>query len=210
MSASSERRRVVVCFALGAVVAAVLSFVTVWQLVALSAWVSTAAALLVWVWLDVRGLDAAATAQVATREDDSRAAATAVLVVSSVLSLGAIVAALHRATKEGFRLEVALTVGSLLAVAVSWALVQTVFVLRYAHLYYDGTTGGVDFPGGADPSYRDFAYLAFTIGMTFQVSDTEVHEPAFRATVLRHSLLSYLFSIATIAFTINVLAGFVR
>lgn len=209
-SGKSERHRVMVCAAVGAVVAAALVFVTVWQLVLLVGWLVAATLLLVWIWGEIGSLDATTTARVATREDDSRAASRAVLVASSVLSLVAIVAALHRAASAAVGLEIALTAASLVAVVVSWLVLNTVFVLRYAHLFYGGRgVGGVDFPGDEAPSYRDFAYLAFTVGMTFQVSDTSVNQPSIRATVLRHALLSYAFSIAIIALTINVVAGLV-
>jgi len=105
---------------------------------------------------------------------------------------------------------VVLTTLALASVAASWLLVNTVYMLRYAHLYYGGDAiGGMDLPGGAPPDSRDFMCLAFTIGMTFQVSDTAISDPEFRRTVLRHALLAYVFSIATIAFTINVIAGLV-
>jgi len=78
--------------------------------------------------------------------------------------------------------------------------------LRYAGLYYrDGE--GVDFNEDDDPDYRDFAYLALTIGMTFQVSDTDLKTKAIRHTAIRHALLSYLFGAVVIAMVINVVAG---
>ena len=210
-SGSSERARVATSAVCGVLVAATAAFVTVWQLVVLAGWIVTAAVLLVWVWLDIGRLDASTTARVATREDDSRAASRLVLVASSVLSLAAIVAALHRASSSSSELDAALTTASLVAVVVSWLVVNTVFVLHYAHLYYDGeAVGGVSFPGDQAPRYRDFAYLGFTVGMTFQVSDTAITDSTFRATVLRHALLSFVFSIAIIAMTINVVAGLVR
>lgn len=90
-SGSSERRRVAACVAVG-VIAAVLSLlVAPWQLGVLIGWVTTAALLLVWVWLEIGRLDAPMTAQVATREDDSRAAARSALVASSIMSLIAVV-----------------------------------------------------------------------------------------------------------------------
>jgi uncharacterized membrane protein len=55
--------------------------------------------------------------------------------------------------------------------------------------------------------YSDFAYLAFTIGMTFQVSDTDLKTPAIRSTALRQALLSYLFGAVILATTINPVAG---
>ncbi|MDT5017597.1 MAG: hypothetical protein QOD39_3757, partial [Mycobacterium sp.] len=80
--------------------------------------------------------------------------------------------------------------------------------LRYAMLFYSGPEGGVNFNQPSSPRYTDFAYLAFTIGMTFQVSDTDLRTPAFRATALRHALLSYLFGAVIVATTINLVAGF--
>ena len=209
-SASSERRRVAVCAGAGLAVAVATAPVRVWELSVLVGWIGMAVSLLIWVWSEIGRLDAATTARVATREDDSRAAMRIVLLVSSVVSLAAIVSALHRASTATTAMEVALTALALASVVASWLMVNTVFVLRYAHLYYGGeAVGGMNLPGGAAPDYRDFMYLSFTVGMTFQVSDTTIDDPTFRQTVLRHALLAYVFSIATIAFTINVVAGLV-
>lgn len=209
-SASSERRRVALCAVAGLVAAVATAPVGVWELSVLVGWIVMAVSLLIWVWSEIGRLDAATTAKVATREDDSRAAMRVVLLVSSVVSLAAIVSALHRASTATTAMEVALTALALTSVVASWLIVNTVFVLRYAHLYYGGeAVGGMNVPGGAAPDYRDFMYLAFTVGMTFQVSDTTIDDPVFRQTVLRHALLAYVFSIATIAFTINVVAGLV-
>ena len=98
----------------------------------------------------------------------------------------------------------------LLNVALSWALTQTSFALRYAHLYYredkEGV-GGVDFPGGAPPAYFDFAYFAFTVGMCFQVSDTTVSSPQIRRAVLLHATLSFVYNTAILAFVLNLVFG---
>ncbi len=210
LPASSERRRVAACSAVGVIAGAALAIVAPWQLAVLAGWGTTAALLLLWIWFEIGHLDPSRTAQVATREDDSRAAARYVLVASSVMSLFAVVAALHRASTAATRLAFTLTAASLMAVVLAWFVVNTMFVIRYSHLYYGGSVvGGVEFPGGQEPSYRDFAYLGFTIGMTFQVSDTAITDPAIRATVLRHSLLAFLFNVAIIATTINVIARLV-
>ena len=85
------------------------------------------------------------------------------------------------------------------------------FSLRYAHHYYERPVGGVTFPSGdgADlgPDYRDFAYLSFTVGMTFQVSDTEITRVAIRRVVLQQALLAYLFGTVIVAMAINLVAG---
>ena len=210
MMTNTERRRLVSCAVAGAVGAGVAAMLTLWQMAVLIGRIVTASALLVWIWREVGSLDAAATRLIATREDDSRATARTVLVMSSTISLVAVGAALHQASREPIAGEIALTSAAMVAVVLSWLVIHTVFVLRYAHLFYDGSDeGGVRFPGDQLPSYRDFAYLGFTVGMTFQVSDTEISSPRVRATVLRHALLSYIFGTAIIATTINVLAGII-
>jgi uncharacterized membrane protein len=96
------------------------------------------------------------------------------------------------------------------AIICSWGVVHTVFTLRYAGLSYTGPDGGVDFNETEKPVYADFAYLAFTIGMTYQVSDTALTAKAFRHTALRHALLSYLLGTVIIAATINLAAGLAK
>ena len=92
----------------------------------------------------------------------------------------------------------------------AWAAVHTTFAVRYARLYYAGPDGGIDFNSDEPPAYTDFAYLAFTIGMTFQVSDTAIGAKVIRSTALRHGLLSFLFGTVVIATTINLLASLGR
>ena len=91
--------------------------------------------------------------------------------------------------------------------ALSWTLTHTAFTLRYAHLYYredDEGIGGVDFPGGAMPTYMDFAYFAFTVGMCFQVSDVQVTSHQIRRAVLLHATMSFLYNTAILAFVLNL------
>jgi uncharacterized membrane protein len=87
-----------------------------------------------------------------------------------------------------------------------------VFTLRYADIFYRESDDSVDFGYAADaggPDYRDFAYLAFTIGMTYQVSDTTLHDRGLRRTVLTHAFVSYLFGVVVVATAVNVVAGLV-
>lgn len=103
---------------------------------------------------------------------------------------------------------------TLLAVALSWILLHTIFTIRYAHLYHDhnklktGTeVGGIDFPGSEQPDYVDFAYFSFVIGMTFQVSDVSVSSRMVRRYVLMHGLISFVFNTIIVALTINTIAN---
>ena len=69
---------------------------------------------------------------------------------------------------------------------------------------------GIAFPGEDQPDYRDFAYYAFTVGMSFAVSDTDVTSREIRRITLRHALVSYLFGTVIVGLTINVLATFIQ
>jgi uncharacterized membrane protein len=81
------------------------------------------------------------------------------------------------------------------------------FTLRYASLYYGHPVGGIDFNEETQPRYSDFAYLAFTLGMTFQVSDTDIKTHDLRMSVLRHALLSYLFGALILAGSVNLISS---
>ena len=99
---------------------------------------------------------------------------------------------------------------ALAVVALSWVTVHTLYMLRYGDTYYGDPVGGIDFNDEEPPSYRDFAYVAFTIGMTFQVSDTSLTSKPMRRLALRHALLSFLFGSVILALTINVVASLLK
>jgi uncharacterized membrane protein len=143
----------------------------------------------------------------ATREDPSRGLADALLVIASLASLAIVGFVLVRAASAGGVERGVLAALAIASVALSWALIHTLFTLRYASLYYGGAPGGVDFNQDDEPDYGDFAYLACTLGMTYQVSDTALGSRAFRMTALRQSLLSYLFGAVILATVINLVAG---
>lgn len=206
--AYSVERLAVVVF-LGAVGGLVASRFLPVGVSVLIGWDVTGVAFLTWVWTAVGRYDAAATHTRATREDNNRVATWVFLLSASVASLlGAGIALLGDATSS--RAEERALLGTCLAsVIVSWAVVQTVFALRYAHEYYSEPVGGIDF-GREAPDYQDFAYLAVTIGMTFQTSDTDIGSRRIRRTVLRHALLAYLFGAVILAVMVNVIASLVR
>ena len=106
--------------------------------------------------------------------------------------------------------RIALVVATLI---LSWLFTNMVYTLHYAHIYYlkadagDGDTGGLDFPKTPEPEYSDFIYFAFTLGMTFQTSDTDICSRHLRRVVTIHSLIAFIFNIGVVAFTINVLGA---
>jgi uncharacterized membrane protein len=177
-----------------------------WSVAALFGEDVAALVFLVWVWSAIATADAPATSRLARNEDASRAAADAVLIGAGAGSLLAVVFTLGQAGHAGppgRGLLTALAIGS---VALAWMSVHTVYLLRYARYYYSPPQGGIDFHGEA-PDYVDFAYLALTIGMTFQISDTDITAKRVRRAALHHALLSYVFGTVIVAITVSSVAG---
>ncbi len=157
--------------------------------------------------------DAADTEMLASEEDATRTAATFVLASACTISLLGVGFAIRLAGESSGRPRVVLIAVAVLTVLVSWITLNFVFVLRYAHLCYGPAKGGIDFGDPvtrARPRYRDLAYVAFTIGMTYQVSDTALLDPRTRQTVLSHAALAYVFGVVIIAGAINLIAGLMR
>ena len=102
---------------------------------------------------------------------------------------------------------------SITALLLSWLLIQTLFAFHYARWYYsrerESVThrGGLNFPGGKEPDYLDFAYYAFVVGMTSQVSDVCVMTRQMRRLTLVHGVLAFIFNIAILAMSINIIGG---
>ena len=179
-----------------------------WQLAIIAGWVAGSSVVLLWTWIPILKLDAKATMSLSIREDDSRGAARGLLVGSATSSLIGVMSALLAAKRTDDRtMQILLTTGSVLTIIVSWLTIQTVFALRYAHSYYLTPVGGINFPGEKEPDYHDFAYISLTVGMTFQVSDTEISTQAVRRIVLQQALLAYLFGAVIIGVAINLIAG---
>ena len=206
--AASSRTRLGVALVIGIAAAGAVGAAGAWVYAPLAGWDVAALSYTGWLWLSVIAvMTAAQTATDATSEDPSRATTGAVIVVAAVASLAAVGFILVQATSaKGSSQDLLAGVG-VLSVALSWFTVHTVFTLRYARVYYLGPDGGVNFNQDAPPRYLDFAYLAFTIGMTFQVSDTDLQTGSIRATALRRALLSYLFGAVILATTINLFSG---
>jgi uncharacterized membrane protein len=200
------RNRVLVSLAVGLLAFGIVVVLSPWQAAALIGWDVAATVFMVWVWLIVGRMDGEATAAHAVIEDLSTRTADLILILASVTSLiGVGLSLLEASDKEGFA-KALITALASASVILSWATVHTVFTLRYARLYYAGQ-GGIDFNQDNPPTYGDFAYLAFTIGMTYQVSDTSIRARAIRRTALHHAYMSYVFGTVVVAMTINIVAG---
>jgi uncharacterized membrane protein len=191
----------------GVVTAAAVVSTAGWRFGPAVGWIAAAVAFLLWTWVVVGRMDPERTASHATREDPTRSATGVIVILASVASLVGVGYLLAAGSAKGGDAEIAggIGIGSVVA---AWLVVHTVFTLRYARLYYVNAAGGIDFNQGDDPpAYVDFAYLAFTIGMTYQVSDTDLQTRKIRATALRQALLSYVLGAVILATTINLVAG---
>jgi len=141
-------------------------------------------------------------------QDEGAFAILLLTVAAAVASIGAIffeLAALDRKDPH-YGLYIALTFAT---VALSWAFTHVIFALHYAHDFYgEGVRrNGLKFPDDTQPDYWDFVYFAFVIGMTFQVSDVAVTHKSIRRMVVSHGALSFFFSTAIVAMTVNIAAG---
>ena len=173
----------------------------------LAGWDAAAVIYLVMVWVAVYRMNPGVTARMAGREDPSNPVAELVVVAASITALVAVGFALARAGQTAGSTKALLIGLGTVSVVVSWFVVHTVFMLRYARTYYGQPTGGIEFNEADRPAYQDFAYFSFTIGMTFQVSDTNITTKAIRRLALHHALLSYLFGAVILAAAINVFAS---
>ncbi len=207
---SSASVRVAVSFAVGLAAGLVAAFFLPWQLADLIAFDAAALLQLLWVWSTIAGLDGEQTSRIATHEDNSRVVASLIVVSAALVSLAGVGVALIKAKKVGTPMEVAMTIIAVVTVVLAWWTVHTSYTLRYAHLYYRGEDGGVEFGEDSMPDYRDFLYLALTVGMTYQVSDTDITDRWIRRQITHHALLSFVFGTVIIAVMINVTAGFIR
>ena len=153
----------------------------------------------------------------AQTQDANRVLIAAVIVSAACTSLFAVAFLLgisKNLPPHQLGLHVALSVVSMIC---SWLLLHTVFTLRYAHYYYrpkyntheQAYAGGLEFPGDEQPDYLDFAYFAFVIGMTFQVSDVAITSRLIRRVALLHGMLSFGFYTLIVALSINIISSLI-
>ncbi len=176
-------------------------------LAGLIGWNAAGATLLALAWVLIATADEKTTEERAGTEDPGRTRVYVIVLVASVVSLLAALLVTRNVASLPPAEAVMAEVLCLVTVALAWGLTHTAFTLRYAHLYYrddGGGVGGVDFPGKCTPSYFDFAYFAFTIGMCFQTSDVCISTTQIRRAVLLHAIISFGYNTAIIAFVLNL------
>ena len=125
-----------------------------WSVALVVAWDVAALVYLVWVWSHVAKLNGASVRQAAASEDDSRAAAETLLLAASVASLFAVGYVLVEAGRAGAGGKIGLTALAVWSVLLAWAVVHTIFALRYARIYYAPPSGGLPFVSSSIWSLR--------------------------------------------------------
>ena len=211
---SGHQRLVYASLVLGLVAA--LPLPLNWTAHALLAWCCAAATFLglAW-WLSVR-FDAARTRQRAQSQDQPSVLLFALVLGSVFASTGAIAMIQQQAQTLGVIPLLWHLALSLVSLALSWLLMQTIFAFRYAHLYYreelhgPAHGAGLEFPGKQAPDYFDFMYYAYVVGMTSQVSDVVVTSRKMRRLTLMHSVTSFAFNMLVLALSINVMSSVIR
>lgn len=198
--------RVAAAVGVGTVAAVVIGATVGWPY-APAGWIVAAILYVSWTWTLIAHMDAVQTKNHARRahEDGTRHWSHSIVVLASIASLAGVGYLLLAENSKGG--DVVAAIVGILSVAASWFAVHTVFALRYARLYYTGRGDGIDFHQDGDPTYADFAYVAFTIGMTYQVSDTDLNARDVRRTALGQAMLSFLLGAIILAVTINLVAG---
>jgi uncharacterized membrane protein len=203
--------RLAVSAALGLVVGFVFSLFNSrysgWEPAILVGWDVAVAFLIGTLYFALHASTPGETKENALREDPSLPLSELIVLTAGVAVLAAVGLLLDKAGQATGGTKAYLISLGVVSVALSWALVHVTFTLRYARAYYGKPEGGIDFNEDDPPNYLDFAYLAVTIGMTFQVSDTNLTTKEMRRIALAHSLLSYLFGAVIVALVINVVSS---
>ncbi|MHA7649002.1 DUF1345 domain-containing protein [Mycobacterium sp. ML4] len=199
--------RLVAAGVIGVVAVLLIAPAAGWAYAPSVGWTAAASVYLVWTWIVVLPMDAERTREHVMPQDPPSGWLIDVAILSaSVASLGGVAHLLTASSKAGVEKNVAAGVG-VVCIAVAWCVVHTVFSVRYADIYYSNSAGGIDFNATDNPRFLDFFYLGFTIGMTYQVSDTTLQTGQLRRIALCQALLSYLFGAVILAVTINLVVG---
>lgn len=167
-----------------------------------------AAIFLVSIWPLLQTADARGMRLYAERNDANRALLLGISVTVSLVVLVAVFSEL--AEKGGPRAtSVVLIIATLM---LAWLFSNMVYALHYAHVFYMQSDkgrdrGGLAFPNSDEPCYWDFIYFSFTLGMTFQTSDTGLTSTQMRRIVTLHCLAAFVYNLGVLAFTINTLGS---
>ncbi len=200
------------------VLASALTYVALPHSIALelrvvASWDGFALVALILTWTTILTLTPTQIRSLAKAEDPSRAASLFLVLLGAAAALLAVIVLLQESLRMTGLDKTQAIVLAMSAVVLAWALIHTVFTLRYAHMYHDAPDGGtmIEFPGLQElPDYLDFAYFAFVIGMTAQTADVNIHDRSIRRWALMHGLVSFAFNTAVVALSIGILTSLLQ
>ncbi|MCL2736407.1 MAG: DUF1345 domain-containing protein [Propionibacteriaceae bacterium] len=196
------RARLILAIVFGVAVAVLVAIILAPAYCVLLGWAAAALLYCLVTWMSVGRMGPAETAAHATIEVPGGWVVHVLLTCAALASLAGIVVLVMNPPDT----RLAAAAVSLVVIVASWTTVQTIHALRYAREYYRAG-GGVDFHMPDAPSYIDFAYMGFTVGMSFAISDTDLRSTAMRRIALWHALLAYLFGTVFLAALVNILAS---
>jgi uncharacterized membrane protein len=205
--------RVLIAFAIGLVAFAAEPGAVSSHTRLVVSWNAGTLAYLALAWTIIRFSDAESTRSHALAQDSSLLLISLFVLgaaCASVVAIAFVVGTIKDLALWTKAWRLALTV---IALTSSWVLIQTIFAFHYARDYYHeekhspAQAGGLAFPGDADPDFLDFAYYSFVVGMTSQVSDVQVRSHKMRRLTLAHGVLAFVFNIAVLALSINIIAS---
>ena len=183
----------------------------------IEAWDIGATAALIALFFGLRKSSALTIKQVADRQDAGKWAVLSLTLLAATASLIVIASEMPLVRNAQGVEQAVRAVLVIYTIVLSWAFIQTMFALHYAHDYYMAVelpatqdAAGAQrlvFPGERTPTYGDFLYFSFTIGMCAQVSDVPVTSKRIRRTVFGHSAISFIFNAALLALTVNIAAS---
>lgn len=144
-------------------------------------------------------------------QDDGQLAILILCCTAAVASLAAMAFELAVAKQMHGLLRGAHVALAGFTVLTSWAFIQIMFTLHYAHTYYaaacHGRPVGLRFPDDDHPEYGDFFYFAAIIGTSGQTADVPFVSKHMRRIGSLHCILAYLFNTTVLAMLINIAAG---
>jgi uncharacterized membrane protein len=181
-----------------------------WIVRVLAGWNGAMFVLVPFTYFWMRKLDAKALRAKYVEEDPTGPVILLVTVVGALLSVLGIIALLSTAKQVPSGERAGHFLLACLTIANSWALVHTMFTIRYADMFYsvlDGDPTPLSFPDTPEPLFWDFVYFSFTIGVACQTSDVCTQQTGMRRMVTIHSVISFVFNLAILGFAINVSAG---
>lgn len=206
--AATARRRIWTMLAAGLVAALLTGFFNSWWHAPAAGWGAAALLYDIWVWSRISRMGPSETRKHAREEDPRRATRDFLILCANVAAIIAVLIVMVSGNQAEKPMKIAIALLALLTVGASWLMLHTLFTLRYTELYYTSNPeGGISFNQDTPPRYTDVAYMAFSLGMTYQVSDTSITNHAMRAEALKHSLLAYVFATLILAATINLVIG---